>query len=154
RNHDILIGIHGGGVSRFRDGRFSQVSAPDRLTNRIVTAVVPAKSGTLWIAYSDGLDRIADGQVRRFTTADGLSSNSLLSAYEDRQGVLWVETTKGIDRLNNDRFVAVLTADSAFTEAGRFGFGEDRVGNLFAFGPANATFHIQKDRAIRLNGAP
>jgi signal transduction histidine kinase/ligand-binding sensor domain-containing protein len=153
-NHDILVGIHGGGVSRFRDGRFTQVSSPDRLTNRVVTAIVPGRNGPLWIAYSDGLDRIADGQVRRFTTADGLSSNSLLSAYEDRRGVLWVETTRGIDRLQGDRFVSVLTADSASTEAGGFGFGEDRFGHLFAFGPANATFDIQENRAVRLNGAP
>ena len=154
RNHDILIGVHGGGVSRFRNGHFIQVSAPDRLTNRVVTAIVPAKNGPVWIAYSDGLDRVVDGQVRRFTTADGLSSNSLLSAYEDRRGVLWVETTKGIDRLQNDRFVTVLTADSFPTEAGRFGFGEDRFGRLIAFGPAAASFDVQENQVVRLNGAP
>ena len=154
RNHDILIGTHAGGVFRFRDGHFIQVSAPNRLTNRVVTAFVLAKNASLWIAYSDGLERIADGQVRRFTTADGLSSNSLVSAYEDRRGVLWVETTRGIDRLEGDHFVAVLAADSFPTEAGRFGFGEDRFGHLFAFGPGAATFHIQENRVVRLNGAP
>ena len=154
RDHNIWIGTFGGGVFRFRDGHFIQVLAPDRLTYRTVTAIVPAGNGALWVAYSDGLDRIADGQVRRFTTADGLSSNSLLSAYEDRRGVLWVETTKGIDRLNKDRFVAVSTADSGSTGEGRFGFGEDRFGALFAFGPANATFRVQEDRVVRVNGAP
>jgi PAS domain S-box-containing protein len=154
RNHDILVGSHGGGVSRFRDGHFIQVLVPDRLTNRVVTAIVPAKNGSLWIAFSDGLDRFADGQIRRFTTADGLSSNSILSAHEDSRGVLWVETTKGIDRLKGDHFVAVLTADSFPTEAGRFGFEEDRFGQLFAFGPAAATFHIQENRVVRLYGAP
>jgi signal transduction histidine kinase/ligand-binding sensor domain-containing protein len=154
RDHSIWIGTFGGGVFRFRDGHIIQVVASDRLAFRTVTAIVPARDGPLWIAYSDGLDRIADGQVRRFTTADGLSSNSLLSAYEDRRGVLWVETTKGIDRLKKDRFVAVSTADSGSTGAGRFGFGEDRLGELFAFGPANATFRVQEDRVVRVNGAP
>jgi ligand-binding sensor domain-containing protein len=154
RNHDILVGTFGGGVFRFRDGHFIVVSAPDRLTNRVVTAIVPAKNGALWIAYSDGLDRIADGRVRRFTTADGLSSNDLLSAYEDHRGVLWVQTTRGIDRLKEDHFITVFTADSASTWTGGFGFGEDRFGHLFAFGPATSTFHIQEDRVIRLNGAP
>jgi signal transduction histidine kinase/ligand-binding sensor domain-containing protein len=151
-NHDILIGTHGGGVFRLRDGHFTQLAALDRTSNRVATAIVPASDGSLWIAYSDGLDRIADGQVRRFTTADGLSSNSLLSAYEDRGGVLWVETTKGIDRLKKDRFVAVLTANSDSTGGGGFGFGEDSFGELFAYGPANATFHVQENGAIRLNG--
>jgi ligand-binding sensor domain-containing protein len=72
RNHDILLGIHGGGVSRFRNGHFIEVSAPDRLTNHVVTAIVPAKNGPLWIAYSDdGLDRVADGQVRRLLPPTG-----------------------------------------------------------------------------------
>src|SRR5262249_48644225 len=124
------------------------------LAYRSVTAIVPASNGPLWIAYSDGLDRIADGQVRRFTTADGLSSNSLLSAYEDRRGVLWVATTKGVDRLEGNRFVTVLTADSGSTGAGRFGFGEDRFGELFAFGPTNAIFRIQEGRVVRVNSAP
>jgi signal transduction histidine kinase/ligand-binding sensor domain-containing protein len=154
RNHDILIGGFGGEVSRFRDGHFMLVAAPDRLTNRVVTAFVPARDGALWIAYSDGLDRIADGQVRRFTTADGLSSNQLLSAYEDRQGVLWVETAKGIDRFVNDHFTTVLHADSPTSGAGRFGFWEDPSGKLFAFGPGNATFHIRHDGVIPLSGAP
>jgi ligand-binding sensor domain-containing protein/signal transduction histidine kinase len=154
RDHNIWVGTFGGGVFRFRDGRFIQVLAPDRLAYRSVTAIVPASNGPLWIAYSDGLDRIADGQVRRFTTADGLSSNSLLSAYEDHRGVLWVATTKGIDRLKGNRFVTVLTADSGSTAAGRFGFGEDRFGELFTFGPANATFRVQADRVVRVNGAP
>jgi signal transduction histidine kinase/streptogramin lyase len=154
RDHNIWIGTFGGGVFRFRDGHFIQVVAPDRLAYRIPTAIVPASDGSLWIAYNDGLDRIADGQVRRFTTADGLSSNSLLSAYEDRHGVLWVETTMGIDRLKMDRFVAVWTADSGSTGEGRFGFGEDRFGQLFTFGPANATFRVREDRVVRVNGAP
>jgi signal transduction histidine kinase/ligand-binding sensor domain-containing protein len=154
RNHNIWIGTFGGGVFRFRGGHFIQVVAPDRLVFRVVTAIVPASDGTLWIAYSDGLERISDGQVRRFTTADGLSSNSLLSAYEDRRGVLWVETTMGIDRLKKDRFVTVSTVDSGSTGQGRFGFGEDRLGELFAFGPANAIFRVQEDRVVRVNGAP
>ena len=66
RNHDIRVAQTPACVFRFRDGHFIQVSAPNRLTNRVVTAFVLAKNASLWIAYSDGLERIADGQVRRF----------------------------------------------------------------------------------------
>jgi ligand-binding sensor domain-containing protein len=62
RDHNIWAGTFGGGVFRFQDGRFIQVLAPDRLTYRTVTAIVPARDGPLWIAYSDGLDRMTDAR--------------------------------------------------------------------------------------------
>jgi ligand-binding sensor domain-containing protein len=57
RNHDILVGTHGGGVSRFRDGRFLQVSAPDRETSpgRLMRAV-PSRSTSGGPYRDSGLD--------------------------------------------------------------------------------------------------
>ncbi|MGA2601834.1 MAG: two-component regulator propeller domain-containing protein, partial [Bryobacteraceae bacterium] len=154
RNRDILIGTSSGGVIRFRDGRFTQFIKEDTLKNNIPVAILPARDGTLWVAFSGGLTRVRNGQVRQFTTADGLSSNNLLAAYEDQHGVIWVETIVGIDRLENDRFVAVSKTHNASIGEGRFGFGEDRSGELIAFGPVGGTFHVQENRAVPLDGAP
>ena len=155
RNHDILIGTFGGGVFRFREGRFTEFIKEDKSRNSVPVAILPASDGSLWIPYSDGgLTHIRDGQMRKFTTADGLSSNSLLSAYADRRGVIWVETTAGIDRMEKDRFVAVSKTNNASIRVGRFGFGEDQRGELFAFGPFTGTFHVQENRVVRLDGAP
>jgi signal transduction histidine kinase/ligand-binding sensor domain-containing protein len=154
RNHDILIGTFGGGVFRFREGRFTEFLKEDKLRNNVPVAILPATDGSLWIAYSDGLTRIRDGQIRKFTTADGLSSNSVLSGYADQHGVIWVQTTAGIDYLEKDRFVAVSKTNNASIGVGRFGFGEDRSGELFAFGPFAGTFHVQANRVVRLDGTP
>jgi signal transduction histidine kinase len=154
RNRDILIGTFGGGIFRFREGRFTVFLKEDKLTNKVAVAILPASDGSLWIPYSDGLRRILDGQVREFTTADGISSNNVLSVYADRRGVIWVETTGGIDRLEKDRFVAVSKTNNASVGAGRFGFGEDQRGELFAFGPFSGTFHVQETRVVRLDVAP
>jgi signal transduction histidine kinase len=154
-NHDILVGTSSGGVFRLRDGRFAQFIKEDTLRNNIPVSILPARDGTLWVAFSGGgLSRVQNGQLRQYSTADGLSSNSLLSAYEDGRGVIWVETTKGIDRLEKDRFVAVSKTQNASIGEGRFGFGEDRFGELFAYGPVGGTFHVEENRAVRLDGAP
>jgi len=153
-NHDILIGTSSGGVFRFRDGRFTQFIKEDTLKNNIVVSILPARDGILWIAFSGGLSRLQNGQVRQFTTADGLSSDSLLAAYEDRRGVIWVETTVGIDRLEKGRFVSVSKTRNASVGEGRFGFAEDRLGELIAFGPVSGTYHVQENSAVRLDGAP
>ena len=154
RNHDILIGTFGGGIFRFRKGQFTPFLKEDKLTDKVAVAILPASDGSLWIPYSDGLRRIQDGQVREFTTADGLSSNNVLSVYADRRGVIWVEATGGIDRLEKDRFVEVSKTNNASIGAGRFGFGEDQRGELFAFGPFGGTFHVQETRVVRLDVAP
>ncbi len=154
RNRDILIGTFGGGIFRFREGRFTAFLKEDKLTDKIPVAILPASNGSLWIPYSDGLRRIQDGQVRNFTTLDGISSDNVLSVYEDRRGVIWAETTGGIDRLEKDRFVAVSTTNNTSIGAGRFGFGEDQRGELFAFGPFSGTFHVQETRSVRLDVAP
>jgi len=154
RNHDILIGTFGGGIFRFREGRFTAFFKEDKLTNKVAVAILPASDGSLWIPYSGGLRHILDGQVREFTTADGISSNNVLSAYEDRRGGIWVETTGGIDRLEKDRFVAVSKTNNASIGAGRFGFGEDQRGELFAFGPFGGTFRVRETGVVRLDVAP
>ena len=153
-NHDILIGTFGGAVFRFREGRFTKIVPENTLKNNVTVALLPANDGSLWIPYSDGLIRIRDGQERRFTTADGLSSDSILSAYVDRRGVIWVETTAGIDRLEKDRFVAVSKTNNTTTGQGRFGFGEDQSGELFAFGPYTGIVQVHENRVVRVSGAP
>ena len=153
-NHDILIGTFSGGIFRFREGQFTEFLKEDKRKNNVAVAILPSSDGSLWVPYSDGLSRIRDDQVQKFTTADGLSSSSLLSAYADRRGVIWVETTAGIDRLEKDRFVAVSKTNNPSIGEGRFGFGEDRLGELFAFGPFTGTFHVQENRVVQLKGAP
>ncbi len=126
----------------------------NKLKNNVAVTILPASDGSLWIPFSDGLTLIRDGETRSFTTADGLSSEGLLSAYVDGRGVLWVETTAGIDRLEKDRFVNVSRTNNAAIGVGRFGFGEDQRGELFAYGPFSGIFHIRENRAVRIEGAP
>jgi signal transduction histidine kinase/ligand-binding sensor domain-containing protein len=152
--HDILVGTFGGGIFRYREGRFTELIKDDKLRNNIAMAIVPGKDGSLWIPFTDGLSRLREGRVRRFTTADGLSSNSILSAYSDQGGVIWVETAAGIDRFDNGRFIPVSNTDNGSIREGQFGFGEDQRGELFAFSSFDGTRHVQKDGVATLKGAP
>jgi hypothetical protein len=147
RDKGILAGTYGGGVFRFRGGRFTQISQPNNQGVSIAMALVPTRDGSLWIAYSDGLTLLKQGQTRRFTTADGLSSDQVYSAFEDRLGNIWVETSAGIDRFVQDHFVAVAPLYHAI-------FGEDQVGNLLALAYRNGAFELKGNQPIELKGAP
>jgi signal transduction histidine kinase/ligand-binding sensor domain-containing protein len=147
RDKSILIGTYGGGVFRFRDGHFAEISQPNILGVSVATALIPARDGSLWIAYSDGLILLEQGRTRRFTTADGLSSDQVYSAYEDRRGDIWVETSAGIDRFVQNHFVAVAPLYQAI-------FREDQVGGLFALAYRNGAFELKGNQPIELKAAP
>jgi ligand-binding sensor domain-containing protein len=101
----VWIGFEGGGLARYRDGRFTVFGAAHGVPISVTALHVDA-SGRLWIASgSAGLSRLDDvaGESLRFvryTTADGLSSNNLQCITSDRWGRIYVGTSRGVDRLN------------------------------------------------------
>ncbi|HEX9962460.1 MAG TPA: two-component regulator propeller domain-containing protein, partial [Pyrinomonadaceae bacterium] len=95
----------GGGIVRFRDGRFTLLDEPNA-PKAGVTNIFRDKSGRLWIATSrEGLIRVdapeAEHPVfRRYTIADGLTSNNARAVAEDLYGNIYVGTVRGVNRLS------------------------------------------------------
>jgi PAS domain S-box-containing protein len=94
----LWIGTFGGGLSRFKDGRFTIYTAQDGLANDFVRALCKDKEGGIWIGTDGGVSRFKDGRFTNYTVKDGLVSNSIRALYCDRDGSIWVGTNKG--RLN------------------------------------------------------
>ena len=109
----MWIGTHGGGLSRFKDGRFATISARQGLYNDDIFQILEDDDANLWMNCNTGiwrtslrqLNEVADGRrtaVESFAygTADGmLSSEGVggnLAGWKMRDGSLWFPTTKGI----------------------------------------------------------
>jgi hypothetical protein len=56
--------------------------------------------------------------------------------------------------LEKDRFIAISNTNNAAVDVGGFGFGEDHLGALFAFGPFAGTVHVREKGVVKLKGAP
>ena len=54
RNGDIWFATYGGGVSRFADGRFTQFTTRDGLSNDYATCLREDRIGALWIGTVGG----------------------------------------------------------------------------------------------------
>jgi ligand-binding sensor domain-containing protein/signal transduction histidine kinase len=95
----------GGGIARFRDGRFTLLDEPNS-PKAGVTSIFRDKSGRLWIATTrEGLIRVdapeAEHPVfRRYTINDGLTSNNARCITEDFYGNIYVGTVRGVNRLS------------------------------------------------------
>lgn len=149
-NRTLWIGTYGGGLFRFRNGRFVQYSLPQGLPSKVVLQVIVAGDGSLWIATLDGVSHMQNDHFRNYTIADGLSSNQVITIHQDRSGTIWAATQGGLDRLVGQRFIQFPRArsnDSPFP----IRIAEDSVGDLFTADSPRGISLITDNELVKLN---
>lgn len=93
-----------GGVSRWRDGKFTNYAMQDGLPNNGVLDILKDKSGNLWFATFGGLARFDDGTFETITAADGLTDEVCYFIEQDDRGIFWIGTNKGIVRFDYEAY--------------------------------------------------
>jgi len=94
------------GLSRFDDGRFTDVGRTEGLVQRVL-CIEEDRRGALWLGTVGGLYRFAAGRFTHYTQQDGLSHDHVRTIHEDADGVLWIGTYGGgLNRLKDGRFSA------------------------------------------------
>ncbi len=119
RSGQLWIGFWGGGLARYRGGRFETFESRDGVPRGSIRALHVDRSGGLWIASSrGGIARVADPSAARpafapTTTEEGLSTNDCWCVTEDDHGRIYVGTAVGMDRLDpgSGRVKHLTTAD-------------------------------------------
>ena len=90
----LWIGILGGGVSRYRDGRFTAHTTRDGLSDDYVTSLAIDRQGVLWIGTEKGLSQYANGQFRSVAHADVPVDTVIALAADPVRGV-WIGMRNG-----------------------------------------------------------
>jgi len=142
RDGAVWAGTLSGGVSRFRQGKFTNYTSKDGLLSNTVAAILEDAAGTMWFATPGGLNALANGHWQAYTETDGLPSENVYCLLEDSTGVLWVGTAGGL---------ALRTAQGIHTPHGVpaplhepiLGIAEDTQGSLWV---ATSTHVLRVDR--------
>ena len=109
----LWLGMRGGGIARYQDGRFTQFLRPQGLPYEYAWALYGDASGSLWIGTpGSGLIRWRDGQFRRVTSRQGLPSDYICSIQADSQGCLWLGSYAGILRVARSELEQCAEAQS------------------------------------------
>jgi ligand-binding sensor domain-containing protein len=115
-----------------------------------VNAILPSRSGYLWLAMGDGLLRF-DGvrfAVYNRLNSPGLPADNVVALHEGRDGRLWVGTSRGLavgNALGSVPFTRVVGVDPASVAA----IAEESDGTVWAMGD-QALWRIEAGRVTRL----
>jgi signal transduction histidine kinase/ligand-binding sensor domain-containing protein len=102
----LWMGMHDGGLLRYRDGRFRHFTSRDGVPAGQVNQLYLGRDGRLWIATNGGgVGRIDDTaadppRIATLTVEDGLSSNNVACLAEDAWGRVYFGTGHGVDQLD------------------------------------------------------
>lgn len=95
RSGTLWIGIRGGGVLRFRNGRFESFDT-ENLISDIIWTMAESRDGSIWIGASNGCIRYHDGHIEKITFPPESLSENIRAITEDYDGNIWLGTPKGL----------------------------------------------------------
>jgi ligand-binding sensor domain-containing protein/signal transduction histidine kinase len=94
-----------GGLYRFRNERFEQVSGPAPLGG-LIYSLLEDRQSRIWAGTGTGLILLDHGQTRVFSASEGIPDGHILALTEDSDGHVWAAIPgAGLFRQQNSRFV-------------------------------------------------
>lgn len=128
----LWVGTDGGGVSRFKEGKFETLTIDKGLADSYIYSFCEDRDGSLWIGtLNGGLHQLIDARFTTLTTNDGLAHDCVNSIREDRRGNLWISTDGGVNRFKDGKLALEFTAKEGFLSNIVNSVVEDRAGALW-----------------------
>jgi ligand-binding sensor domain-containing protein/signal transduction histidine kinase len=134
KNNDVLslvedkegglwIGTFGAGISRYKDGKFTNYGSKEGLTDEVVRCLFVDWRGVLWIGTrTGGIFAFEKGRFRNYSSKNGLANDFVRSISEDADGNLWIGTENGLSRFRDGKFTTFTTTDGLSNNSVRWIF--------------------------------
>jgi ligand-binding sensor domain-containing protein/signal transduction histidine kinase len=144
----VWAGTVSGGVSRFRDSRFTTYTASGGLASNAVFSIVETRDRTMWFATSNGLSTLFNDRWKTYRTPEGLPSTQVNCLFQDSSGTLWSGTARGLAFFANGNFHAPSMPDVLHEPI--FAIAEDKNGWLWIT-TSNHVLQVPRDKLIGNN---
>ena len=130
RDGTVWAGTLSAGVSRLREGKFTNYTVANGLASNTVASILEGSDGTMWFATPSGLSALSRERWELFGTRDGLPSDNVNCLFEDSSGVLWAGTASGVAFLNRGKFQGPAAVPVRLRTQ-ILGLAADRYGSLW-----------------------
>lgn len=126
RGGDLWIATRGGGLVRYRDGRFGAFPDDGDSPAAEITSLAEGSDGSLWVGTDRGLFRRSQDRLERDTLSATLSLDPILGIHADPDGSIWVGTPTRVVVRRRDGEVRVIVMPRPIAR-----LGADRRGSLW-----------------------
>jgi len=142
RDGAVWAGTLSAGVSRFKDGVFTNYDTGTGLASNTVASIIESADGTMWFATPNGISTFSRGGWRRYATADALPSNDVNVLLQDSTGVVWAGTAGGLAMFRAGQVEAPPHQPDVLRRS-IMGLAEDRSGWLW-ISTADRVFRVNR----------
>jgi signal transduction histidine kinase/ligand-binding sensor domain-containing protein/DNA-binding NarL/FixJ family response regulator len=99
RDGSLWIGTSGGGLTRYRDGRFTSFTEKEGLPASQVKSLMQDRLGRLWVGtIGGGLARLEGNRLVPVAGTESLAGTRVRTMIEDAVRGMWIATDKGLFR--------------------------------------------------------
>jgi ligand-binding sensor domain-containing protein/signal transduction histidine kinase len=130
RDGSVWSGTLNRGVSKLKDGHFTNYSATEGLASNTISSIAESPDGTMWFGTTNGVSALSQKGWTTYTSRDGLPSADVNCLLLDSAKILWIGTAEGLAYLNDGR-IYLPNGAPASLKAPIFGMEEDKNGNLW-----------------------
>ncbi len=95
----IWAGTWGGGVTRYKNGAWTNLMEKDGLAGNIVYSIAQGPDGSYWFGTNKGLSRYDGKNWDSWNVHHGLPGNDVYAIAIEDSGNVWVGTLGGVSRL-------------------------------------------------------
>jgi PAS domain S-box-containing protein len=146
RDGSVWAGTLNGGVSKFKDGRFTTYTATNGLASNTISAILETRDGGMWFATPNGLSSFSNGQWRTYSTGEGLPAPAVNCLFEDSSGTLWSGTSAGLAFFASNHFQVPRESPDVLREP-IVGMAEDK-GGRFWIATSNHILRVPRDKLL------
>jgi signal transduction histidine kinase/ligand-binding sensor domain-containing protein len=153
RDGTVWAGTLSGGVSHYKDGKFTTYTTANGLPSNSINAIAEDSAGAMWFATPSGLTAFSQGRWKVYRIQDSLPSLKINCLFEDSKRVLWIGSEKGLAYLQNGRVAVPENLPSLLREP-MMGVADDSKGSLW-IATSNHVLQVNRDELIQgaLSGA-
>jgi signal transduction histidine kinase/ligand-binding sensor domain-containing protein len=101
RDGSLWIGTIGGGLTRYKEGRFETWGRAEGLASDVVNQLYEDRAGRLWITSYERLTVFESGAFRTYGPGEGVESVYAVPFHEDAEGRLWIFNSLGLNPSNS-----------------------------------------------------
>lgn len=123
-DQSMWIGTLDGGVSRYKNGRFTAYTTHDGLSSNNIRSIYEDKDdpGTMWVGTeNNGLNRIRGNSIKFINGEDGLPDYNIHWISQDSHGWLWMLSNRGVFKIKKEQLNEYLDGRSSSFQIIEFG---------------------------------